>query len=126
MRNVPPREFPTVNELNATEGILNLLKEDIPEFIKSIIEGDKLNEEIMSAKLKPEDMNKKRGEFFKSSKELEIEIGNDLLEIGFEDDIFNMFFQQVERWGRMWFPTLDKYFEFRKSMCVTNSQLKKK
>jgi len=118
---MPPKEFPSITELEATTAILETLQEPIPEFVKSVKDGDQMTDDIVTGKIKNEEIDKKRAEYFKESSKLELEKGQEEVTVGFENEEFNTFFQQFERWGRLWFIKLEVFLEFRKDMCATNS-----
>lgn len=126
LKAMPPKEFPSVDEIISTSNILGALKETIPEFVEMIKEGEKLNTEIVSGKIKPEEVEKKRREYFQKSSKLEQEIGDKVVEVEFEDSDFNTFFQQFERWGKNWFNRVETYLEFRKDINQANSSPKEK
>lgn len=127
LKNTPPKDFPSIEEMDKTAGILDLLKEATPEFAKVLEEGEKMNTDIQSGKLESDEkIMKAKTEFSKKSVLLEEKSGEDIVEISFENADFNAFFQQFERWGRVWFIRLEPYLEFRKSMNVTNAQPKQK
>lgn len=124
LRNVPPKEFPSIGELEVTTVILDKLKAGIPEFVESVLEEEQINRDIITGKIKPEQINNKRTEYFKESSKLEIEKGEEEVTIEFEDAEFNAFFQQFERWGKNWFPKVEAFLDFRKDMCLANSKPK--
>ncbi|MBT9165078.1 MAG: hypothetical protein DDT23_01093 [candidate division WS2 bacterium] len=126
LRSIPPREFPTIGELEQTAKILDLFAEPIPEFIEVFEEGEKLNTDILTKKYDEKEIQEKRTEYLNKSNLLEIKAGDEIVEIEFEDAEFNTFFQQFERWGKNWFFKLSAYLEFRKDLNATNSQPKEK
>ena len=126
LRNTPPKIFPNVDEMKKVADILDSFKEVIPDFAEVLIEGEQLNTDIQSGKLDPEKIAEGKTEFQKKSNLLEQQKGNEEVTIEFENDVFNTFFQQFERWGKEWFFKLEPYLEFRKDMNVTNQQSKKK
>ena len=126
LRNMPPKAFPNIGEMEKTGEILEILEKVVPEFVGMLKEGEELNTEIQTGKLGPEEMMAKKQDFSKRSNSLEGEIGNAEVEVGLENDAFNTFFQQFERWGKDWFAKLEAYLEFRKAMIATNGQPKGK
>ena len=125
IRNTPPKDFPSVEEMEKTADLLDTLKESIPEFSKVLEEGEKLNTDIQAGKLKPDELMEKKTDFQKRSNSLEQEKGEQEISIEFETDAFNTLFQQFERWGREWFFKLEPYLAFRKDLNTTNQQPKK-
>jgi hypothetical protein len=65
LRSMPPKEFPSITELEATTAILETLQEPIPEFVKSVKDGDQMADDIVTGKIKNEEIDKKRAEYFK-------------------------------------------------------------
>lgn len=124
LMNMPPKDFPTMTEMEHTPEIIVKLKELIPEFVKSIEDGDKMNLGIITGKIRTEDIDRTRSEYYKVSTNLEKEKGDEIVNIEFENDEFNTFFQQFERWGRLWFIKLEAFLEFRKDLNTTNAQPK--
>ena len=126
LRNVPPRAFPNIEEMEKTGEILKAFEEAAPEFVKMLKEGEILNTDIQTGKLKPEELMEKRQDFSKRSNLLEGNVGDREVSVELENDIFNTFFQQFERWGKEWFAKLEPYLAFRKEMATTNGQSKGK
>jgi len=126
LRLMPPKEFPTMAELEATTAILDKLQEGIPDFVKSSKELEKMNDEIILGKINDKEVEDVRKNYFKESSKLELETGDEIVEVEFENGEFNTFFQQFERWGKLWFPRLEGFLNFRKDMNVTNAQPKDK
>jgi len=126
LRNMPPKDFPSIGELESTTAILDKLKEAIPEFVNSVLEGEKMNDKIILGRVNDEEVKKIRADYFNESNKLELEKGKEEVTVEFENEEFNTFFQQFERWGRFWFMKLEAFLEFRKEMCATNSQPKEK
>ena len=126
LRNMPPRAFPNIGEMEKTGDILEAFEKVVPEFAKMLKEGEILNTDIQTGKLNPEELTAKRTDFSKRSNLLEGNIGEKEVSVELENDIFNTFFQQFERWGKEWFAKLEPYLAFRKEMATTNGQSKGK
>ena len=126
LRTMPPKDFPNIDEMEKTADILDTLKEPIPEFVEMLEEGEILNKDIQAARLAAEEIIAKKKDFQTRSNLLEGEKGEEEITLEFENDVFNTFFQQFERWGRVWFFKLEPYLAFRKDMTTTNSQPKGK
>jgi len=124
LRGVAPKDFPSVNELDQTSTILGKLKEAVKEFVGIIEEGEKLNTELMTGKVKGDEIEKRKKEYLKNSATVESENDKEVVSVEFEPDTFNTFFQQFERWGKNWFVKIETYLEFRKDMCDCNKQPK--
>ena len=126
LRNMPPKAFPNIGEMEKTGEILELFKKTTPEFVEMLKEGEVLNTDIQTGKIAPEELMAKKQDFGKRSNSLEGEVGNKEVSVEFENDTFNTFFQQFERWGKDWFMKLESFLEFRKEMIATNNQPKGK
>ncbi len=128
LRNIPPKDFPTVGELENTGKILQILKDAVPEFVEVLEKGEKIGVQFQLKKTGEElvKLQEERQAFMQMSTKVETECGNTIAEIHFEADEFNTFFQQFERWGREWFYKIEPYLAFRKEMCDTNGQPKEK
>jgi len=126
LKNTPPKLFPTIGEMEKTADILELLKNAIPEFVEVLREGEKISEDIQAGKFAGEESLKVRRDFAKKSNALEQKVGNSEIPVEFENETFNTFFQQFERWGKEWFVKLEPYLAFRKEMTATNGQPKGK
>ena len=125
LRNTAPKQFPTIAEMEKTGTILETFEEAIPEFVGMIKEGETLNKDIQTGKIKPEEIAKEKTEYGKKSNMTEGKMGDQEVSIEFENDEFNTFFQQFERWGKDWFAKLDAFLAFRKDINVANKQPKK-
>ena len=125
LRNTAPKQFPTIAEMEKTGTILETFEEAIPEFVEMIKEGETLNKDIQTGKIKPEEIAKEKTEYGKKSNMTEGKMGDQEVSIEFENDEFNTFFQQFERWGKDWFAKLDAFLAFRKDINNANKQPKK-
>jgi len=125
LRNTTPKQFPTIAEMEKTGTILETFEEAIPEFVEMIKEGETLNKDIQTGKIKPEEIAEKKTEYGKKSNMTEGKMGDQEVSIEFENDEFNTFFQQFERWGKDWFAKLDAFLAFRKDINNANKQPKK-
>jgi len=125
LRNTAPKQFPTIAEMEKTGTILETFEEAIPEFVGMIKEGETLNKDIQTGKIKPEEIAKEKTEYGKKSNMTEGKMGDQEVSVEFENDEFNTFFQQFERWGKDWFAKLDAFLAFRKDINVANKQPKK-
>ena len=126
LRNMPPKAFPTIGEMEKTSDILELFSAAVPEFVEVLKEGEGISKDIQGGKITGEESMKVRAEFAKKSNSLEQQKGNDEFTVEFENETFNTFFQQFERWGKEWFVKLELYLAFRKEMTTTNGQPKRK
>ncbi|MCX6724249.1 MAG: hypothetical protein NT155_03720 [Candidatus Staskawiczbacteria bacterium] len=117
LRIVPPKLFPTIQEIEKTSEILEILEKEIPNFVKLVMEGEEMRKESPISPEKQEDWNNR-------TKILGNKEGGKILTVEFENDQFNTFFQQFERWGKDWFSNIKEFLEFRRDMNATNSQSK--
>ena len=132
LRLVPPKDIPTIQEMEKTSEIFTALEEVIPDFVKLIMEGEELRKELSKTGDLPESEIKKANEEWQVKNKkwqqetnlLEVKTGDEILEIEFENDQFNTFFQQCERWGKNWFGNIKEYLAFRKDLNDTNAQPK--
>ena len=125
LKTTPPKEFPTIGEIESASKVIDELKESIPEFVKIIEEGEAIGNEMAKGKITPE-LQKKREEYLKKTNEIESKNGKDIVKIELEDEDFKVFFQQCERWGKNWFNRIDGLLDFRKVLTAANSEPKKK
>ena len=122
LRNVPPREFTNIPEMEKTGEILATLEEEIPTFVAIIKEGEELNDKISAGSIAGEEVAKTKNEWASRSRLLENSEKGKEIEIEFENENFNTFFQQFERWGKNWFTNIAEYLAFRKDMTDANSR----
>jgi len=125
LKGTPPREFPTIGEIESASNVLDKFKEAIPEFVKIIEEGENIGNEMMRGKMTPE-LQKRREEYLKKTNEIENKHGKEIVKIELEDEEFNAFFQQCERWSKNWFNRIDGLLDFRKELNKANSAPKDK
>lgn len=124
LRSTPPKDFPTIGELESVGRILEAFEAQVPEFVSVLKEGEKLNESIMVKDIKDKEVVKARQEYLQKATETEKKSGDEIVEVEFEDDDFNTFFQQFERWGKNWFNKVEPFLVFRKDINDTNRQAK--
>ena len=125
LKGTPPREFPTIGEIESASNVLDKFKEAIPEFVKIIEEGENIGNEMMRGKMTPE-LQKRREEYLKKTTEIENKHGKEIVKIELENEDFNTFFQQCERWSKNWFNRIDGLLDFRKELNKANSAPKGK
>ncbi|NCO11884.1 hypothetical protein GW924_04795, partial [Candidatus Pacearchaeota archaeon] len=125
LKSTPPKEFPTIGEIESASKVLDKLEEAVPEFVKIIEEGEVIGNEMMGRKMTPE-LQKRRGEYLKKTNEIENKHGKEIVKIELEDEDFNAFFQQCERWSKNWFGRINGFLDFRKELTKANSEPKKK
>ena len=125
LRGTPPKEFPTMGEIESASKVIEELKEAIPEFVKIIEEGEAIGNQMMMGKMTPE-LQKRREEYLKKTNEIESKNGKEIVKIKLENEDFKNFFQQCERWSKNWFGRIDGLMDFRKELNKTNSEPKKK
>lgn len=97
IRNVPPREFASIQEMEDAMKVITVLKKIIPEFVAVFEEMDKPKSD--KAKL-----SNALSELEQNSGDIEIEI---------EDDVFNTLKTLVDKWGKNWFQKLELFMNFR-------------
>ena len=125
LKGTPPKEFPTIGEIESASKVLDKLKETIPEFVEIIEEGEAIGNEMMGGGMTPE-LQKRREEYLKKTNEIESKNGKEIVKIELENEDFKNFFQQCERWSKNWFGRIDGLMDFRKELNKTNSEPKKK
>ena len=125
LKTTPPKEFPTMGEIESASNVIEAMKEVIPEFVKIIEEGEAIGNEMMGGKMTPE-LQKRREEYLKKTSEIESKNGKEIVKIDLEDEDFKNFFQQCERWAKNWFNRIDGLIDFRKELTKANSEPKKK
>ena len=124
LKNTPPKEFPNIGEMDKASDILDEFKGIVPDFVEIMIEGEKINTDIQLGKINPEEIMAKKAEFQKKANALEDATGEQEVDVLLEDDVFNTFFQQFERWGKNWFQKLDGFLSFRKDLNQANQHPK--
>ena len=126
LKNTPPKEFPTMNEMEKMPDLLDLFEGAISEFVEIIKVGEEMNNKIISGEVTGDDVMRSRKEWGEKSRKIEAkEKGKEII-VEFENEEFNTFFQQFERWGKNWFNDLREYLAFRKDLNYTNAQPKEK
>jgi len=132
IRLVPPKDIPTIVEMERTSEIFTVLEEAIPDFVELITEGETLRKELSKTGDLPEAEIKKANEDWQAKNKkwqqqtnaLEVKTGDEIIEVAFENEQFNTFFQQCERWGKNWFSNIKEYLAFRADLNKTNAQPK--
>lgn len=123
LRNVPPKEFPNVEEMENSQAVVGILKEKLKDFIPLQKILDPLTIRINNGeKVEPSEIV----EMSTKLRMMDESYTGQAVEITFEDAQFNTFFQEFERWGKNWFGRVDDFLLFRKEMSEANSQPKGK
>jgi len=124
LRRIPPKAFPNIEEIDKTFSILQLLENEIADFAKTIRETDEIIKKLSFSESGEERkiIIEKRDAMIKELNKLEEKYSDKRIEIEFENDEFNTFFQQFERWGKEWFVNIEEFLKFRQDMNETNSQ----
>ena len=124
LRRIPPKAFPNIEEIDKTFSILRLLENEIADFAKTIRETDEIIKKLSFSESGEERkiIIEKRDAMIKELNKLEEKYSDKRIEIEFENDEFNTFFQQFERWGKEWFVNIEEFLKFRQDMNETNSQ----
>ena len=120
LRAVPPRDFNSVDEMEKTITVLETLKGGISEFVDLINESEQIGKDIRAGKIK--DPAKAQQDFLVKSEKIESEKRSEVIEIEFEDEIFNTFFQLFDRWGKNWFNKIEEFLSCRRDINDTNSK----
>ena len=126
LKNTPPREFASIADVEKSGKVLENFKEVIPDFVEVLEEGEQISIDIQSGKVDPKDITAKQEAYHKKSMALEASNQTEEVSIEIEDDVFNTFFQQFERFGRNWFQKMETYLEIRANLIATNNQPKEK
>ena len=124
LRNMPPKEFNTIKELENTSKILEAFKGMIPTFVESILEGEKMNKDISLGVIKKDDVLKARNDYFVKSTKIEEEKGDEIIDVEFENDEFNTFFEQFAKWGKNWFQKIELFLEANNDINKGNKKVK--
>jgi hypothetical protein len=126
LKSIPPKDFPTIQEMEKVPTILELFEEAIPNYVKIIKEGEKLNDDIISGEIPGDNVKQVKDDWGKKSKAIDNSERNKEVELEFENEDFNTFFQQFERWGKNWFSDVKEFLNFRRCMTDANSAPYKK
>lgn len=123
IRRTAPREFPNIEEMKLTvEEILPEFVENLEEFIKFRKESDAVNDQFSAGELEEEVARAKIRDVALEAGKWEQKHGREMIDIEFENDAFNTFFQQFERWGKNWMNTVEDFMEFRQHINEANKQ----
>ena len=89
LRNLQPRAFLTIDEMEKTQEVIEILEEAIPEFVKVIREGEELNMQIGGGEIVFDDIAKKRKEWTEKSIKIEKQNKEKITTIELENENFN-------------------------------------
>jgi hypothetical protein len=116
MKNMPPREFASIADMEMSREVMSILQEGILDLTAKI---EALSE---MGKATPQE-RQKAGEEYNT---YEAAVGKDQVSAEFEDAEFNYFFNLFGQHGKEWFNTVDEFLTFNKQMNETNSAPKVK
>jgi Skp family chaperone for outer membrane proteins len=125
LRNLPPREFATIEEMERMMAILETLEDNIPEFAK-LLKGETKDLQTKREKFTDEEYAKKVSDLNKRISDVESKEGEKVISVEFEDADFNTFYQFFEKSGKNWFATVQEYLTYRRDLNDTNQQPKQK
>ena len=127
LKNTPPKNFPTLDEMDLTvNDILPVFEGEVEGYIQIRKHAEDINLKLSINEVTQKEADDMIKELNIDAAKFEGQHKNDEVEVEFENSPFNTLFQQFERWGKEWFRTLEDFVDFRKQINKANSQSGKK
>ena len=121
LRNTPPKEIETMEEIKATANdILPALEEHVGEYLKMTKEAEALAAKVRAKELKVEEQNVKVEEINKKFVAYNQEKGTEVVEIKLHKDTMAILVKQFEKWGKNWVSNIAEFVELDKAFTEAN------
>ena len=140
LKSVPPKEYETMGDIERSVEIVKKLSESIPAFVEHRNAGEDFNKKVIKNEIQDivegektitagEQIEAWHKEFDKKGELIGANEGNEVVDVEFEDPVFNTFFQfcHNKKWGaRMWFSEVPDYLSFLADLNQANAMPKSK
>lgn len=127
IKNLPPKEFETVDKMNKVcDGLLPAMEDKFEEYDKLRKEAEEIKRAFGLEKIKEEEANEKLTKINKKITKLDLRDQGKEIEMEFEDDHFNLLFDLFSKYGKNLFNKMETYRETTKAFDETNRQPKSK
>ena len=123
--NIPPKDYNDAEEMKVlVSDIRPLLKEEISEFVELQDKITEMQKDFAIGKIKRIEADNKLNDLNMESRKLELSIGQEEVELKFDDQWATVFVNFFNRVGRGWFNDAERYFSFEKQINAMNKQSK--
>lgn len=119
LKNLPPKEFPTTEELKTTvSDILPALREHVEGYQSFVDEATEIQRERRNKKLTDEQVQKKVDEINERWNEFDQSKGDEEVAVELPEDAYKIFIDQFERenWGKNWFGDIESFVSFSNAL----------
>lgn len=124
--NLKPSEYASADEMQMiVNDVRPLLRDASREFAEIEDKTKDLRVRLASGAVSQKDANKEAQDLNKRSQELELTVGEETIDIEFENDEFNKFFNFFARVGKEWFSNAERFMAFESDLNEANRQSKK-
>ena len=123
--NITPKDYNDAEEMKVlVSDIRPLLKEEIPEFVELQDKITDMQKDFATGKIKRIEADRKLNDLNTESRKLELSIGQDEVELQFDDQWATVLMNYFNRVGRTWFNDAERYFNCEKQINAMNKQSK--
>ena len=123
--NIPPKDYNDAEEMKVLiNDVRPLFREEIPEFVDLQDKITDMQKDFAIGKIKRIDADRKLNDLNTESRKLELAIGQDEVELKFDDQWATTLINFFNRVGRTWFNDAERYFKFEEQINAMNKQSK--
>jgi len=120
LRQTPPREFSTYEEIEKVKEILELLKLQVQDYVDFIETSDAKRLDYSLGSIKQEEFQAFLNEQQKKAIEMDTLAKKEKITIEIETKLFNKLFDLFNKLGKNWFNNITEYIEFKTALDETN------
>jgi len=124
LRQTPPREFTTYDEIEKVKEIIALLKTQVEDYVEFISANDVNKTRYSEGKVNDEEYRTIIGEQNKKANQLDQTAKAVDVNLEIEDSLFNKLFDLFNKLGKFWFNNIDEYIGFKNSLDEANNRPK--
>lgn len=123
LTNVPPKEYPTTEEIKATlNDILPEFEQHVGEYVKMNAEAKEVADQASAKKISESELRAKVDEINEKFREYSKKEGMEIIELKLNKDTLDILTKQFnrEKWGTSWMVNIKEFAELDKAFADAN------